>query len=83
MNFKRPRQKFIVFSRIGLGANMLDFGSVVLGSNPSGTHQFFDKFFMMHLWMLLLNEYAKYALQLQKSSEMKLKTNSRIVGEWI
>ena len=29
--------------------------------------------------MLLLNEYAKYALQLQKSSEMKLKINLELL----
>ena len=53
-NFKRPDQKFIAFSRIGLGANMPDFGSIIPGSNPPGTHQFFDKFFMMHVWTLLI-----------------------------
>ena len=53
-NFKRPDQKFIAFSRIGLGANIPDFESVIPGSNPCGTHQFVDKSFILHVWTLLI-----------------------------
>ena len=59
---------------------MPDFGSIIPGSNPPGTHQFFDKFFMMHVWTLLIELInAKYTLQLQKCSEMKLKRNLELL----
>ena len=52
--FKRPDQISIAFSRNGLGANIPDFGSVIPGSNSIRTHQFFDKFFRLHAWLLLI-----------------------------
>ena len=53
--FKRLVQIFIAFSRIGLGENIPDFGSVIPGSNnPYGTNQFFGKFSMLNVWPLLI-----------------------------
>ena len=42
--FKKPDQNSIAFFRIGLRAYILDFGSVVPGSNPCGIHQSFDAY---------------------------------------